>query len=48
LVSERPYKQAWSKQQALEFIEDQAGLHFDPIITQVFIEMMRAECIAQS
>ena len=30
LVSERPYKHAWSMQAALEYMEGQRGKHFDP------------------
>ncbi len=30
LVSERPYKHAWSMQEALDYMEKQCGLHFDP------------------
>jgi two-component system response regulator RpfG len=30
LVSERPYKNAWSVQAALEYMESQSGIHFDP------------------
>ena len=30
LVSVRPYKNAWSMQAALEYIENNSGKHFDP------------------
>ena len=33
LVSERPYKKAWTVNQALEFIESESGKHFDPQLT---------------
>ncbi len=32
LTSERPYKEAWTVEKALTFIEDHAGDHFDPEI----------------
>lgn len=32
LTSERPYKQAWSVVEALDFIKSQAGKHFDPAL----------------
>lgn len=41
LTSHRPYRDAWSKEQALEWIESQAGSHFDPVLTQEFINLMR-------
>jgi two-component system response regulator RpfG len=30
LTTERPYKSAWSMEQALSYIREQAGTHFDP------------------
>ena len=32
LTSKRPYKEAWSVQKALDFMQDGAGQHFDPEI----------------
>ena len=43
LTSERPYKAAWSPQRALEEIQQQAGTHFDPQYTEVFVRMMHEE-----
>ncbi len=43
LTSPRPYKAAWTAEQALAEIELQAGQHFDPELAQVFSEMMAAE-----
>lgn len=40
LTSERPYKAAWTREDALAEIEVQAGQHFDPGLVQVFLEMM--------
>jgi putative two-component system response regulator len=36
LLSERPYKQAWSLTQARELIDAQSGSHFDPDVVAVF------------
>ncbi len=36
LVSERPYKNAWSMQTALEYMENLSGKHFDPACLQAF------------
>jgi two-component system response regulator RpfG len=36
LVSERPYKNAWSTQAALEYMESHRGRHFDPAVLDAF------------
>lgn len=36
LTSRRPYKEPWSVTQALEYIQTQAGRHFDPALTGHF------------
>ena len=36
LVSERPYKHAWPIHTALEYMEGQRGLHFDPNCLDAF------------
>ncbi|GGO29442.1 HD-GYP domain-containing protein [Deinococcus humi] len=40
LTSERPYKAAWSPRAALAEIEAQAGRHFDPELTQLFVQVI--------
>jgi PAS domain S-box-containing protein len=40
LLSNRPYHNAWSKQDALVYMNNQSGKIFDPTILRVFIEMM--------
>ncbi|KOR77620.1 hypothetical protein AM232_03380 [Bacillus sp. FJAT-21352] len=36
LTSRRPYKDSWSVEQALSFINEQKGKHFDPAIVMSF------------
>jgi putative two-component system response regulator len=36
LVSERPYKKAFSDEEAVQIIMDNAGVHYDPKIAEVF------------
>ncbi|MEI6306879.1 MAG: HD domain-containing phosphohydrolase, partial [Deltaproteobacteria bacterium] len=36
LVSERPYKEAWSMHQAIDWINSQSGLKFDPAVVSAF------------
>lgn len=38
LTSERPYKKAWSFEDALALLEKESGKHFDPKIVALFIE----------
>ncbi len=37
LTSARPYKQAWSLAEAVSFLEENAGSHFDPQLVPLFI-----------
>lgn len=39
LTSVRPYKRAWSVDEALAHIQSQAGIHFDPELVSVFISL---------
>lgn len=39
LTSDRPYREAWPAERALEYIEAEAGSHFDPDIAGVFLDM---------
>jgi HD-GYP domain-containing protein (c-di-GMP phosphodiesterase class II) len=39
LTSDRPYRKAWSEMEALEYIRQQAGLHFDPLVVRTFLEL---------
>jgi PAS domain S-box-containing protein len=38
LRSDRPYRKAWNKQQALQHIQDSAGSHFDPQVVDAFMQ----------
>ncbi|GAB4578909.1 MAG: hypothetical protein Fur0022_16460 [Anaerolineales bacterium] len=40
LTSSRPYREAWTRQEAIEYIQFQAGHHFDPAVVKAFIQMM--------
>ncbi|MBF0434752.1 MAG: DUF3369 domain-containing protein [Magnetococcales bacterium] len=41
LVSDRPYKKAWSVMEALEEIKRGAGTHFDPQVVEAFLRTHR-------
>ena len=38
LTSDRPYRPAWKKRDALNYIKSAAGTHFDPQVVKVFLE----------
>ena len=40
VTSDRPYRLAWDKQKALEYIREQNGKHFDPHVVELFHQMM--------
>jgi HD-GYP domain-containing protein (c-di-GMP phosphodiesterase class II) len=40
LTSNRPYRGAWSRQDALQYIESQSGKHFDPRLVPEFINLV--------
>jgi HD-GYP domain-containing protein (c-di-GMP phosphodiesterase class II) len=42
LTSDRPYRLAWSNKKALEYIQTQSGLHFDPRIVEIFVEILKS------
>ncbi len=39
LRSDRPYRKAWPEEKVREYIREQAGKHFDPRVTEAFLEM---------
>ena len=45
LTSNRPYRSAWSKQDAVQYIESQSGTHFDPRIVPEFLELVSANSL---
>ena len=40
LISKRPYRSPWPKADALEYIESQAGKHFDPRMVPEFLDLI--------
>ena len=47
LVSERSYKKAWSTEDAMAYLSENAGKIFDPAITALFLEYRQSEAGAQ-
>jgi response regulator RpfG family c-di-GMP phosphodiesterase len=40
ITSDRPYRKGWSKQEALEYINEQSGKYFDPQVVEGFLEVI--------
>ncbi len=40
LTTERPYKKAWSVEDAIEFLKEQRGQHFEEKLVDLFIEIL--------
>lgn len=38
LTNDRPYREAWSNEEALRYIRENSGTHFDPHIVELFLE----------
>lgn len=41
LTSNRPYRPAWSREEALNYIQSQSGKHFDPQVVELFLKVMQ-------
>ena len=41
LTSDRPYRAAWSEEEARAYIHEQTGKHFDPQAVQVFMRTLK-------
>ena len=39
LTSERPYRHAWMQQDALKYIKEGSGTHFDPCVVKEFMQL---------
>ena len=39
LNSDRPYRKAWTEDEALEYIAASAGKHFDPHVVEAFLAL---------
>ncbi|MEN3275034.1 MAG: cyclic di-GMP phosphodiesterase [Massilia sp.] len=42
LTSVRPYKRAWSEEEAIDYLVQQKGRHFDPLLVDLFVAQMPA------
>jgi HD-GYP domain-containing protein (c-di-GMP phosphodiesterase class II) len=40
LTSDRPYRPAWPRERALQYLHAESGRHFDPSVVDAFFAMM--------
>jgi HD-GYP domain-containing protein (c-di-GMP phosphodiesterase class II) len=40
LTNDRPYRSAWTASQALAYVIQQSGSHFDPQVVELFVRLM--------
>ena len=40
LLSDRPYRKGWSQERMCQYVQDQAGKHFDPQVVDAFLKLI--------
>jgi HD-GYP domain-containing protein (c-di-GMP phosphodiesterase class II) len=48
LTHDRPYRPAWSEEEALNYIMEQAGTQFDPQVVNAFVQMQKDGLLRQT
>ncbi len=43
LLSDRPYRKAWTQEKTLEYIKSESGIHFDPMVVDAFMQIQQSE-----
>ena len=46
LLSDRPYRKAWSRERTITYIQEQSGKHFDPLVVDAFLEKVMVQASA--
>ena len=41
LLSDRPYRKAWPREEVLEHIKSLSGTHFDPKVVEIFLDLIK-------
>jgi HD-GYP domain-containing protein (c-di-GMP phosphodiesterase class II) len=39
LLSDRPYRLAWAKEDVMDYIREKSGSHFDPKVAETFLRL---------
>ena len=42
LLSDRPYRPAWSQEKVLAYLKEQAGVQLDPEVVERFLELLQS------
>jgi len=45
LMSNRPYRDAWPREQVLEHLRQESGSHFDPSVVAAFLDMVSGQVV---
>jgi HD-GYP domain-containing protein (c-di-GMP phosphodiesterase class II) len=45
LIGNRPYRKAWSREKALDHIEQESGRYFDPQIVDIFLKLINEQTL---
>jgi len=48
LLSDRPYREAWNRERAIEYIQEQSGKQFDPQVVECFLHLIAENQTPQS
>ncbi len=43
LISDRPYRPAWSRKDALDLIKKESGYHFEPDVVELFLKIINED-----
>lgn len=43
LTNDRSYRKAWSQEQTIEYIKEQSGKHFEPMVVEAFLKKINGE-----
>ena len=43
LTSDRPYRKAFTKEEAMKILKDNVGVQFDPDIVKIFLKILKEE-----
>jgi HD-GYP domain-containing protein (c-di-GMP phosphodiesterase class II) len=41
LTTDRPYREAWSRERVRQYLADESGKHFDPKVVEIFLQLVR-------
>ena len=47
MLSDRPYRKAFSREEALQHLKQQSGKHFDPAVTKAFLNLLEEDSIIE-